>query len=124
MWCRGIRGATSVAANTREDILAATRELLQEMVLSNQIEKEAVACMFFTTTADLNAEFPALAARQLGWKESALLCCREIDVPNSMPKCIRILILYNTEKKMKEINHIYLRGTEVLRREPEGLGEP
>ena len=77
MWCRGIRGATSVAANTKEDILAATQELLLEMIESNQVEKEAVACMFFTTTPDLNAGFPALAARQLGWTETALLCGQE-----------------------------------------------
>lgn len=123
MWCRGIRGATSVAANNREDIVAATRELFQKMVDSNQVEKEAVACIFFTTTADLNAEFPALAARQLGWTEAALLCSQEINVPDSFPRCIRILILFNTEKKTEEINHIYIRGTEVLRREPERQGE-
>ncbi len=119
MWCRGIRGATSVVANTRDEILAATKELLQEIVDSNQVEKEAVACVFFTTTADLNAEFPALAARKLGWREVPLLCCQEINVPDSMPRCIRILVLINTQKRIDEINHIYLRGTEILRREPE-----
>jgi chorismate mutase len=123
MWCRGIRGATSVAANIREDILAATKELLQKMIDSNQVEKEAVACMFFTTTSDLDAEFPAVAARQLGWTEVALLCCQEIKIPDSLPRCIRILILFNTEKKTEEINHIYIRGTEVLRRELGRQGE-
>jgi len=118
MWCRGIRGATSVTDNTREEILAATKELLQEIVNSNEVEKEAVACIFFTTTSDLDAEFPALAARQLGLTGVALLCSQEINVPDSLPRCIRILLLYNTEKKMTEIRHIYLRGTEVLRSEP------
>jgi len=115
MWCRGIRGATSVTANTRDNILAATKELLQEMIESNQLEKEAVACAFFTTTPDLNAEFPALAARQFGWTEVALLCGQEVNVPGSLPMCIRILILYNTEKRADEIVHVYIRGTEVLR---------
>jgi chorismate mutase len=119
MWCRGIRGATSVAANTKEDILAATKELLQKMIEANQIEKEAVACVFLTTTPDLDAEFPALAARQLGWTEVALLCGQEINVPGSLPRCLRILILFNTEKRADEIVHIYIRGAEVLR---QGLG--
>jgi len=115
MWCRGIRGATSVTANTREDILEATQELLHKMIESNQIQKEAVACVYFTTTSDLNTEFPALAARQLGWTDVALLCGQEINVPGSLPRCIRILLLYNTEKRADEIVHVYIRGTEVLR---------
>ena len=115
MWCRGIRGATSVAANTREDILAATKELLQKMIESNQLQKESVACVFLTTTPDLDAEFPALAARQLGWTDVALLCGHEMNVPGGFPRCLRILILVNTEKRADEIAHIYIRGTEVLR---------
>ena len=115
MWCRGIRGATLVAANTRENILAATHELLQKIIESNQLEKEAIACVFLTTTPDLDAEFPALAARQLGWTEVALLCGQEMNVPGSLPRCLRILILFNTEKKADEIEHIYIRGAEVLR---------
>lgn len=115
MWCRGIRGATSVTANTKEEILAATKELLLKMIDSNKIDKEAVACVFFTATPDLNAEFPALAARQLGWTDVALLCGQEINVPGSFPKCLRILILYNTDKRADEIKHVYIRGTEVLR---------
>jgi chorismate mutase len=122
MWCRGIRGATLVAANTKEDILAATRELLQQMIESNQVEKEAVACVLFTTTADLDAEFPALAARQLGWTEVPLLCSQEMGVPHSLPRCLRILILFNTEKKTEEIIHVYIRGAEVLRQELRSQG--
>ena len=123
MWCRGIRGATSVAANTKEDILAATQELLQEMIEFNRVEKEAVACVFFTTTPDLDAEFPAVAARQLGWTEVALLCGHEMNVPGSLPRCLRILILFNTEKKAEEIVHIYIKGAEVLRQGLESEGE-
>ena len=104
-----------VAANTREDILAATQELLRKMIESNRLEKEAVACVFLTTTPDLDAEFPALAARQLGWTEVALLCGQEMNVPGSLPRCLRILILFNTEKRADEIEHIYIRGAEVLR---------
>jgi chorismate mutase len=122
MWCRGIRGATLVAANTKEDILAATKELLQQMIESNQVEKEAVACVLFTTTADLDAEFPALAARQLGWTEVPLLCSQEMGVPHSLPRCLRILILFNTEKKTEEIIHVYIRGAEVLRQELRSQG--
>ena len=122
MWCRGIRGATLVAANTKEDILAATKELLQQMIESNQVEKEAVACVLFTTTADLDAEFPALAARQLGWTEVPLLCSQEMGVPHSLPRCLRILILFNTEKKTEEIIHIYIKGAEVLRQELKSQG--
>src|SRR4030042_827733 len=84
MLCRGIRGATVAASNTKKDILVATRELLQKMIESNQVEKEAVACVFFTMTADLDAEFPALAARQLGWTQEALVGCQEADITDVM----------------------------------------
>jgi len=123
MWCRGIRGATLVAANTKENVLAATKELLQQMIESNQVEKEMVACALFTTTPDLDAEFPALAARQLGWTEVPLLCSQEMGVPNSLPRCLRILILFNTEKKTEEIIHVYVKGAEVLRQEPRRGGK-
>jgi chorismate mutase len=119
MWCRGIRGATLAAANTKEDILTATKELLQAIIESNEIKKEAVACAFFTTTPDLNAEFPALAARQLGWTDVALMCAHEMNVPHSLSRCIRVLILFNTEKKAEQITHVYIRGAEALR---QGMG--
>jgi len=119
MWCRGVRGATLVTANTKEDIVSATKELLNNMIESNEIEMGAVACAFFTTTRDLNAEFPALAARQIGWTGVPLLCAREVDVPNSLQSCIRILILFNTDKKLEDIVHVYIRGAEVLRPELE-----
>lgn len=115
MRCRGIRGATVVEENTKEAILNATRELLEKMIEANQIEADEVAYAFFTTTPDINAEFPALAARQLGWTQTALLCGHEMNVPGSLQKCVRILILYNTEKTAAEIVHVYTNGAESLR---------
>jgi chorismate mutase len=122
MMCRGIRGATVVAENTREAILAGTRELLQHMIDANDIDPEDVASATFTTTPDLNAEFPAVAARQLGWYDQALLCGHEMAVPGALGNCIRILIHWNTTKKPQEINHIYLNGAESLRPDREAIG--
>ncbi len=115
MMCRGVRGATTVTENTREAVLAATRELLQKMIEANGIEPDTVASVIFTTTPDLNAEFPAVAARQLGWYDHALLCGHEMAVPGALGKCIRILIHWNTTKKIDEIKHIYINGAESLR---------
>jgi len=115
MWCRGIRGATTADSNTREDILQASRELLQDMIEANDIRPEEVACALFTTTSDLDAEFPAVAARQLGWNDVPLLCGKEIEVPGSLESCVRILILHNTEKSAEEIAHVYIKGAVNLR---------
>jgi chorismate mutase len=107
--CRGIRGATTVSANNKENILAATEELLVEMTQANKIEIKDIAAIFFSTTSDLNAEFPAAATRELGWPPNlALLCGHEMNVPNDLPRCLRILMLVNTEKGPEEITHIYL----------------
>lgn len=115
MMCRGVRGATTVDENTREAILAGTRELLQRMIEANGIDPNDVASVIFTTTPDLDAEFPAVAARQLGWYDQALLCGHEMAVPNALARCIRILIHWNTTKKPKEIKHVYINGAESLR---------
>ena len=115
MKCRGIRGATTVGANTKEHILAVAKELLQEMVSANGVEAEDVACILFTTTSDLNAEFPAVAARGMGFSQTALLCGHEMNVPGSLPMCLRILILFNTEKRAEEIIHVYTRDAVALR---------
>ena len=120
MVCRGIRGATTVENNTVEEIVAASRELLQMMIDANGIDPEDVACVIFTTTADLDAAFPATAARQMGWSEVALLCANEIDVPGSLHGCIRILLLYNTEKSAAEIVHVYIKGASDLRADLSG----
>jgi chorismate mutase len=115
MWCRGIRGATTVDNNTKEDILNSAKELLQKMIDANGLQPENVACAIFTTTHDLNAEFPAAAARQLGWAHPALLCAQEMNVPGSLQRCLRILILYNTEKSAEEIVHVYIKGATTLK---------
>lgn len=116
MWCRGIRGAITVPANNKESIVAATKELLKEMVRANGIGVDDIASIIFTTTSDLNAEFPAAATRELGWPQQlALLCTHEMDVPGSLARCLRILMLINTEKRAEEIAHIYLREAKNLR---------
>lgn len=115
MRCRGIRGATTVDANTKEDIQAAAKELLREMVQANGVQEEDVACILFTTTPDLNAAFPASVARELGLSQVPMLCGHEMSVPGSLPRCLRILILFNTEKSAEEIVHIYIKGAMELR---------
>lgn len=115
--CRGIRGATVAEENTSTAIYAATREMLLGLIEGNQIEERNVAAAYFTMTPDLNAGFPAAAARQLGWNRTALMCGTEIAVPDSLPRCIRVLILFNTDKEPQELVNLYLRGTEVLRLE-------
>ena len=113
--CRGLRGATRSEANTEEEIYGATREMLQQLIEANGIVEKDVAMAYFTVTPDLNAAFPAAAARQLGWNNTALMCATEIAVPNSLPSCIRVLILINTDKEPDELSNIYLKGTEILR---------
>jgi chorismate mutase len=113
--CRGLRGATVADANTAESIYAATREMLGELIEANGIEEHDVAMAYFTVTPDLNAAFPAAAARQLGWNNTALMCATEIPVPSALPSCVRVLILVNTEKESKDLVNVYLKGTEVLR---------
>lgn len=114
--CRGIRGATTVTANEREELLSATRELLERIVARNGVEVEEIAAVYFTVSDDLDAEYPALAARQLGWTEAALLCAREIAVPRQTVRhCIRVLMLVNTALSQREIRHVYLREAVALR---------
>jgi chorismate mutase len=115
MPCRGIRGATTAESNRAEDILKATRELLALMIRQNDIQPEDVASAIFSTTSDLEAEFPALAARQLGWFDVALMCVHELDVPGSLRRCIRTLLHWNTEKPPDEIVHVYVKEAAKLR---------
>jgi chorismate mutase len=113
---RGIRGATTVERNSRDAILDATIELLQLIIEANDIQADDVASAIFTTTPDLNAEFPAVAARQhFGWHHVALSCGHEMAVPGSLPMCLRILLHVNTERRQDEVAHIYARGARVLR---------
>lgn len=114
--CRGLRGATTAEANEREAILAVTRELLERLVARNALTPDDIAAAFFTVSDDLDAEYPALAARQLGWTQTALMCAREIPVPMIVaPRCIRVLLLINTEKSAAEMIHVYLREAVALR---------
>ena len=113
--CRGVRGATTVETDSREEVLLATRQLLALMIRRNGIDSHDVASAFFTVTSDLKSEFPALAARQLGWLEVPLLCGYEVSVPGSLPRCIRILLHWNTDKSQAEISHVYVREAVRLR---------
>lgn len=112
---RGVRGATTVNENSRDAILRATRQMLALMIRRNQIKSADIASAIFTVTKDLNAEFPALAARQLGWLEVPLLCGYEIEVPGSLPLCIRVLVHWNTELPQSEIQHVYIHDAVRLR---------
>ena len=113
---RGIRGATTVTADEPDLILQATRELLEEILQENKgMEPEDVASAIFTVTDDLASTFPAQGARQMGWGLVPMLCGREIPVPNSLPRVIRVLVHWNTELSQKEITHVYLRDAVKLR---------
>ena len=116
MRLRGIRGATTVDANTREAILQASTELLSALIDANGVQADDVASAFFSTTPDLTAEFPALAAREsFGWSHVALMCTHEMNVPGSLPMCLRILLHVNTDRTPKELKFVYLRGAKALR---------
>jgi chorismate mutase len=117
--CRGIRGAITVSANSKKSILAATKKLLLRMVESNRIETKDIGAILFTTTPDLDAEFPAAATRELGWPPNlALLCGHEISVPDALPRCLRVLMLVNTEMGSDEIAHVYLGEAKNLKDKP------
>jgi chorismate mutase len=116
MALRGIRGATTVETNTKEAILDATRELLAEIIRVNGVQTEEVASAYFSTTPDLNAEFPAVSARKdFGWNHAALMCGHEMYVPGSLTMCLRVMIHYNTDRRQDEMVHVYQRGAAVLR---------
>ncbi|MBF8377467.1 chorismate mutase [Alicyclobacillus mali] len=116
MKVRGLRGATTVTRNDREEILRATRELMQEIVRVNEIDVDDVASVILTMTPDLNAAFPAFAVRQLpGWQWVPLMCATEIDVPGSLPRSIRVLVHLNTDKRQDELIHVYLGEAVQLR---------
>jgi chorismate mutase len=115
MLCRGVRGATTADDNSRAAILTATRQLLALMIRVNGIEPQDVGSAIFSLTRDLDAEFPALAARQLGWLDVPLLCTYEVDVPGSLRRCVRVLIHWNTTKAQDEIQHVYIKEAVKLR---------
>lgn len=112
---RGIRGATTADTNSRDAILDATSELLKRLVEINKVQLEDIAAIHFTTTDDLDAEFPALAARLMGWQNLALMGSKEMSATNGQPLCIRILMLVNTNREQADIQFLYLKGAESLR---------
>lgn len=114
---RGVRGATTVSANERGAIVAATRELLELAVRLNAIVPQDVASVWFTSTPDLDAEFPAFAARQVGWTDVPLICAREIPVRGALERCVRVLIHWNTDRPQAEVRHVFLHGARILRPE-------
>lgn len=119
MSVRGIRGATTVETNTADAIVEATEELLLELVKINDLDTSEIAFAYFTTTRDLNAEFPALAARRLGWLDVPLLCGVDMDVtqpnPRGVARCVRILLLYNTPRPQTSMRFAYLRGAQAIK---------
>ncbi|MDD4179057.1 MAG: chorismate mutase [Candidatus Margulisbacteria bacterium] len=116
MAIRGIRGATTVSANEKAAIISATKELLQKIVQENNLKVEEIASVLFSSTPGLNAEFPAVAAREIGWNETPLLCMQEIDVPGALKNCIRVLLHFNTDLPQSQMKHVYLREAKNLRR--------
>lgn len=117
MLVRGIRGATTVEGNSQEDILSRTKELLLALQKENGFKASDIVSIFFSMTSDLNAAFPAAAARQLGWTQIPLFDMQEISVPGSLPKCIRILIQINCQKNQEDIKHCYLKEARLLRKD-------
>ncbi|MBK6792464.1 MAG: chorismate mutase [Anaerolineales bacterium] len=116
MAVRGIRGATTVSADEPDLILQATRELLETIMKDNPgFTPEEVGSAIFTVTDDLASTFPAQAARQMGWSMVPMMCAREIPVPGSLPKAIRVLVHWNTETPQKDVKHVYLRDAVKLR---------
>lgn len=114
---RGIRGATTVESNDCNLITERVAELLQRMVIANDLQIEDIGAVIFSSTADINSSFPAVGARSIGWTDVPLFGTQEIDNPNGVPRCIRVLILWNTDLPQKSIQHVYLREAVILRQD-------
>jgi len=114
---RAIRGAIQVDADERDAIIAGTTELVAEVMARNGLTTDDVISVLFTATPDLTAEFPALAARKVGFHDVPLMCCTEIDVPGALPRVVRLMAHVETEKPRAEIQHVYLRGAVALRQD-------
>src|SRR3954451_8822890 len=115
MAVRAVRGATQVDADDRDQVLAATSELLQEVLTRNELDPADLISVVFTATPDLRSEFPAYAARQMGITDVPLLCASEIDVPGAMPRVLRLLAHVETDRPREQVRHVYLRGAAALR---------
>jgi len=112
---RGIRGATVVAADEPEQILEATKRLLEDIITANDVDVDDIASIMFTMTPDLGSAYPAQAARLLGWTDAPLIGAVETDVDGALPRCIRVLMHVNTGKPVSEITHVYLGKAATLR---------
>ena len=113
---RGVRGATTVEENSQEEIMANTRELVLEMIEKNNIVASDVTSAIVTVTTDLNAGFPARSIREMpGWKYVPVMCMQEIEVPNGLPRCIRVMMTVNTNIEQDQVKHIYQREAKTLR---------
>lgn len=112
---RGVRGATTATANEAAAISSCVQELLAQIVEINEIQISDIGAVIFSSTPDLNAAYPAAGARALGWGEVPLFGTQEIENPNGPPNCVRVLILWNTEKEQRAIKHVYLHGATILR---------
>ena len=125
MAVRGIRGATTVDSDSAEEIIEATGEMLKQLIEANHILPEDIAGAWFTTTRDVNSEFPAIAARKLGWTDVPLLCGHEMEVdinnPRSIPRCIRVLVMINTEQPASAMTFVYLRGAAAIKQDLDQL---
>ncbi|MGC9397127.1 MAG: chorismate mutase [Anaerolineae bacterium] len=115
MACRGIRGAVTVEENTVAAIKAAVRTLLECIVAANVLDVADIASVIFTATPDLNAVYPAVAAREMGWVHTPLLCVQEMAVQENLPRCIRVLLHWNTECAQADLHHVYLGEARLLR---------
>lgn len=115
MAIRGIRGATVTQTDTAEAIRTATRELLLELAAANQLAVDDIASVLFTVTPDLTAEAPARAARELGWEAVAMMCMAEMNAAGGLPRCIRVLVHWNTDRRPDQIRHVYLHAAAQLR---------
>lgn len=113
--CRGIRGAITVEENTRESILSGTRRLLAEIVKANNLRPDDLASVIFTATSDLDAVYPAVAAREMGWTNVPLLCMQEMAVTGSLERCVRVLLHWNTSLKPDQVQHVFLGEAQQLR---------
>lgn len=115
MSLRGLRGATTVDADTREEVLARTKELLEQIFARNDVDKEHLVSILFTATSDVHSAFPAAAAREMGLGDVPLICAQELEILESTPLCIRILAHIDTPKSRAELRHVYLWGARDLR---------
>lgn len=112
---RGIRGAITIEQDSSEEVISATTLLLEKILEKNAVDIRDIGCILFTATPDIKSEFPAKAAREMGLGDVPLMCFQEMDIEGSLKKCIRVMVLINTEKEQNQLKHVYLHGAAKLR---------